>query len=420
MATGSALFDAAGLLDRQAIEDPHGYLASLRAHGPIVRVGETGIHAVLDWALIDEALQREADFSANLTGVLIRGEDGAPSTFTFPRSASGPNDVIATADEPAHSIHRALVQPRLAARRIDVLESRLRSWTRAALAPWLAAGGGDAAPLTERIPALALAHVLGLPEHDVGDFRRWAMTGGDMLAGAVTHDRLVAVAVETGRMVAYLTDHLRRARPPGEVDGDGDGPLLAALAGGVARGAIDESEALGIAVVLFGAAGESTAALIGSALHVLATRPDLATKLRDEPSLIARFVEEVVRLEPPFKFHYRLVTRTCALAGVRLREGDRLMLMWAAANRDPAVFDAPDELRLDRRHTKVHMGFGRGPHFCVGAPLARLEARVVVEEMLLGTTGLELDPSDAPVFASSIFVRRFEHLPLRADVAGTT
>ncbi len=402
----------ADLLDRTAIDEPHALLAALRARGEVVPVGETGVHAVLTWGAIEEALAREADFSANLTGALVRGPDGAPSVFELPTSG-GASAVIATADEPAHGVHRRLIQPRLIASRVARLEPRMRAWTREALAPWLQEGGDDFVPIAERIPALALAELLGLPEADVDDFRKWSMMGGDILAGDIQVERLVALGQEAGRMSGYLREHLRAAARA-VLDG-ADAPLIHALARGVRSGAIDEDEAVDISVVLFGAAGESTAALLGSAARTLAERPDVADALRSDPALIPRFVEEVVRLEPPFKFHYRLVKRPCELAGTRLEQGDRLMLTWAAANRDPAVIEDPDELRLDRRHPKAHMSFGRGPHFCVGAPLARLEARVVVEEMLRATRSLSLVPGDPPVHAGSIFVRRLERLPLHAE-----
>ena len=148
---------------------------------------------------------------------------------------------------------------------------------------------------------------------------------------------------------------------------------------------------------------------------MLAERPDLVETLRARPAEIPRFIEEVVRLEPPFKFHYRSVRRPCRLAGFDLAPGDRLMLLWASANRDPTVFDDPDTLRLDRRHPKQHMSFGRGSHFCIGAPLARLEARVLIEELLAirPAIGMRIAESQgAPVarYARSIFVRRLERL----------
>lgn len=396
------------LLETEVIENPHPFFARLRSEHPISRVGETGVHLVATWDLVDEALGRETDFSANLTGVLVRGDDGLPTALELPDT--GATRVIATADEPDHAVHRALAQPRLVSRRIAALEAPLRAWAREALEPWLDAGGGDFAPISEMVPAHAIAQLLGLPDRDVGRFRTWAMMGGDMLAGDVSAAHLAEFGTETGRMAEYLGRHLEAAIR--ETRTEPDAPLLHALAGGVKTGAIEATHAIGIAIVMFGAGGESTSALIGSAVRLLAAEPALADELRASPERIPRFVEETVRLEPPFKFHYRAVRRPCALGGAELLPGDRLMLLWAAANRDPAVFEAPDALRLDRRHPKHHLGFGRGSHFCIGAPLARLEARVVLEEVLARTKRFRLRADAPPVHARSIFVRRLEHLPI--------
>ncbi len=402
------------LFEAAVIDEPDSLFARLRSESPIARVGETGVHLVATWALIDEALRREDDFSANLTGVLMQGEGGQPAVFEL--GQLGASQVIATADEPVHAVHRALVQPRLMPAQTAALESRVRAWAAAAIEPWVEARGGDFVPIAELVPARVVAHLLGLPDGDVSRHRAWAMMGGDILAGAIDARQLVALATETGRMAEYLGQHFDAAQPS-----DADDPsatLLGVLAGGVERGEIERQEAIGIAIVMFGAGGESTAGLIGSVVRRLAADAQMADRLRHEPEAIPRFVEEVARLDPPFKFHYRAVRRACVLGGVELAPGDRLMLLWASANRDAAMFEAPDTLRLDRRHSKRHMSFGRGNHFCVGAPLARLEARVVAEELLARTSRIGFARGDAAVYARSIFVRRFERLPLEVERAG--
>jgi cytochrome P450 len=388
------------------IEQPQRLYAPLRQQRPLSRIAETGVHLVARWDLIEEALGREADFSANLTGVLATDADGKPSVFEFPDT--GATAVIATADEPEHAVHRALSQPRLASKRVAQMEPLIRSWCRNALAPWLVAGGGEFVPIAEEIPARAIAHLLGLPEADVGRHRTWAMMGGDMLAGGVAHGQIVALARETQAMSEYLHEHLARASA--DLPGTPDSPLLSALAAGVQDGALPREAAVGISIVMFGAAGESTAALLGSAVRVLASNPELADALRATPAQLPRFIEEIARLESPFNFHYRLVRRDCELGGFELTAGDRLMLAWASANRDPDYFEAPDQLRLDRRHPNHHMGFGRGRHFCIGAPLARLEARVLLEEILARAERLKVRDGSVPVHASSIFVRRLQSL----------
>ncbi|MEV0107861.1 cytochrome P450 [Nocardia sp. NPDC050799] len=123
--------------------------------------------------------------------------------------------------------------------------------------------------------------------------------------------------------------------------------------------------------------------LLGTAAWLLATRPELAATLRTEPDLIPVFVEEVLRLESPFRGHYRHVVADTTLGGVELPAGSHLYLLWGSANRDPAVFDRPGEILLERR--RGHLAFGRGIHFCVGAAPARMEARAAIGMLLRRT-----------------------------------
>jgi cytochrome P450 len=181
----------------------------------------------------------------------------------------------------------------------------------------------------------------------------------------------------------------------------------------VHEGRLARRHALGILVILLGAGIESTASLIGNAALLLARRPDLQAELRSDPALLPAFVEEAVRLESPFRFHYRVVARDTELGGVALARGARLMLYWSSANRDESVFERPDEIDLHRRFPRHHMAFGRGIHFCVGAPLARLETRVVLEELLARSSRVGLDPERPPRYAPSLFVRRPASLALR-------
>jgi len=397
------------ILSDDFLQNPHSLLRELREKHPIARVGETGVHLLTSWEIIVEALDREEDFSANLTGVLLRDADGVPTTFDLPVSAG--TQVIATADEPAHARHRNLVRARLIERQVAAMEARIRSWTTAELEPLLEQGGGDFVPLAETIPARVIGDLLGLPAADVRQHRQWAMMGGEMLAGDLDEARMQGLAEETLAMAVYLSEHLPES--VGSDFAENKAPtLMELLSDGVASEAIDATEAIGIAIVMFGAGGESTSALLGSAIRLLAQDTSLAERLRQHPGDIPAFVEEVLRLEPPFKFHYRSVRRSCELGGFQMEPGDRLMLLWAAANRDPEVYEDPEELRLDRTHPRHHMSFGRGAHFCVGAHLARLEARIVLEELLRATQEFTLADRADVRHANSIFVRRLARLPL--------
>jgi cytochrome P450 len=145
-------------------------------------------------------------------------------------------------------------------------------------------------------------------------------------------------------------------------------------------------------------------------VDILATNADLQRQVRDNPDLLGAFIEETLRLEPPFRAHYRHVLHDTELAGCALAKDSRILLLWGAANRDPAQFDAPDELRLDRPKTKGHMTFGKGLHFCLGAPLARLEASTVLGLLLDRTDWFEA--ADVGPWLPSVLARRREHLQL--------
>jgi cytochrome P450 len=403
----------AEIFDDAHIADPSSLHTRLRNTAPVSRIGESGVHLVATRELILEVLAREDDFSANLTGVLVRDREGFPSALPLPSSPA--TRVIATADEPDHRTHRAAVRHAFSPLAAARLEATVQTLARDAIAPWLAQGGGDFIPLAERLPAAVVGIFLGLPQSDLEHHRRWAMMGGDILAGVIDAAEMAELARESAAMHDYLAE--RFALESGENDRGGQTPLLSDLAAAVNRGELSREDALGIITVLFGAGGESTAALIGTAVRRLACDSALASELRRRPEELPAFVEEAIRLDPPFKFHYRSVRRPCRLAGYDLGEGDRLMLVWASANRDEAHFAEPDRLRLDRVHGRDHLGFGRGAHFCVGAHLARLEARVVCTELLSRTSHLEPVPGDPPTWAPSIFVRRLSRLPLRAEPA---
>jgi cytochrome P450 len=402
------------LFESHIIANPQTLYARLRSEAPMARIAETGVHLVATWDLIEEALARESDFSANLTGVLMRSPSGDPSIFPLPeRIGEDPAHVIATADEPMHSLHRAIVQPRFSGTFVSMLEEPVRRWAREAIREWLSGGAGDFVPVAELVPARVVGSLLGLPEGDVSRFRTWAMIGGSILAGDLDASRLGLLAAESMKMIEYLGEHLDRATE--DLRRDTDAPLMHVLARGAADGRIGRGAAIGIATVMFSAGGESTAALIGSMVRRLAEDPETTRVLRERPELVPNFVEEVARLEPPFNFHYRLVRRDCELGGFELHSGDRLMLLWASANRDPGHFDDPDALRLDRKHNKNHLTFGRSSHFCIGAPIARMEARVVCTELLDTTDSVTPRSGHEPAYANSIMSRRLEHLFIDAE-----
>ncbi|MEH6585837.1 MAG: cytochrome P450 [Halioglobus sp.] len=403
------------LLDPDVIENPYPFYRELLAHAPVYRVPGTEVYLVSSAQLIHQVLKNQEDFSANLTGVLITNNEGLPALFDFSQFG-GSVDAIANADEPFHAIHRKLVLPQLNARKVAAMEAEVRLWAGQGVQRLLAQKGGDCiAEFANAIPVMVMARLMGLPVEDVDDLLKWAFSGGDILAGTATLPRMVELGTSTRQMSAYLVEHFQRVlaqKPTGQVN-----TVMGELALGVKDGLICEEEAVAISIVLVGAAGESTSSLVGSAIRILAGDQHLQNRLRQNPQLIDSYVEEVVRLESPFKGHYRALRRATELGGVSIPESARVFLLWAAANRDAAVFENPDALDLERRNMGEHLGFGHGIHFCIGARLARMETRIILEELLQRTAQISLEGEVPGKHVSSIFVRRLEHLHLRLSAA---
>jgi len=189
--------------------------------------------------------------------------------------------------------------------------------------------------------------------------------------------------------------------------------LISDMAARYASGELGQTAALGMMLTLFSAAGESTASLLGSAAWILTDRPEIQNQVRENPELLNAFIEEALRYEPPFRGHYRHVVNDTNLCGVDLQAGSRLLLLWGAANRDPSHFDDPNQFRLDRPTGKSHITFGKGAHFCVGAALARLEAQIVINQLLKHTSKIEA--AEIGRWLPSLLVRRLERLQLACE-----
>ncbi|MDO8860754.1 cytochrome P450 [Haliea sp. E1-2-M8] len=403
----SVLTNARALFSAEALENPYPLYTTMRSLGPVCQLGSTRAFFVGTHAAVTEVVMRHEDFSANLERMLVRGDDGKPRVFDL-AGAGHASNVLATADEPEHAVHRRMLVQPLKAAAIAALEPAMRALAAERVDSLVAAGGGDfCAALAEPLPAWVVSRLLGLGDHALEAVQRWAMMGGDFLAGTLDADRLATVLTETGHQHAYLEAHLDA------VAGSHDDSLTAVLAGAVESGLITKQQAVGMLVILFGAAGESTASLLGSAVRLFAEDAELQQRLRVDPGLIPGFLEEVVRLETPFKFHYRVVRRETRLCGTVLKPDDLLVVSWAAANRDPEQWPDPEILLLERPAGARHLGFGYGIHFCIGAPLARLEARVALEELLARSRRIALDAARSPEHVPSLFVRRLRYLYLK-------
>ena len=400
----TVLDDPIQLFRAEALQDPYPLYDRMRAESPVQRIGNSVFYAVCGWDAVLEAVERVEDFSSNLTATMVFHDDGSVTPFDM-GPPGGPAHALATADDPVHAIHRKILLPHLSAKRVRIIEEFAaqtadRLWRENLhddRLEWMSA-------VANRLPMMVVAKLLGLPDDDVDRLIQLGYATTTLLDGIVTPDQLEAAAMAAIELSAYVLEHFEKA------SANAENGLIADLAARYASGELDQLPALGMMLTLFSAAGESTASLLGSAAWILTDRPELQAQIREHPEMLGDFIEETLRFESPFRGHYRHVWHDTTLAGVELPANSHLLLMWGAANRDPSHFEAPNEFRLNRISAKGHMAFGKGVHFCVGAALARLEARVVLAMLLESTTWIEA--TEVGEWLPSILVRRLDRLQL--------
>jgi cytochrome P450 family 144 len=390
----------------EGLQDPYPLYDRMRAEAPVHRIGDSEFYAVCGWDALIEAVNRVEDFSSNLTATMVYHDDGTVTPFPMAEPGS-PTHALATADDPVHAMHRKILLPHLSAKRVRIIEEFARHtaerlWdenVHDGQIEWMSA-------MANRLPMMVVAKLLGLPATDVDDLIRLGYATTTLLDGVVAQAQLEAAGAAAFELSSYVMEHFEKASTSEEFG------LIPDLAARCASGEVDQVVAMAIMLTLFSAAGESTASLLGSAAWILADRPDIQKRLREHPELLNAFIEESLRYEPPFRGHYRHVWHDTTLGGVAVPAGSHLLLMWGAANRDPAHFEAPNEFRLNRSSSKGHVTFGKGVHFCVGAALARLEAQIVFRMLLERTSWIEA--TKVGEWLPSILVRRLERLELTA------
>ena len=312
-----------------------------------------------------------------------------------------PRQSIIYIDPPEHAKYRKLVQPAFSPGRLRALEERVAALVRDLVGHIEANGLTDfvdafAAPL----PLLVIADMLGIPGSERARFKRWS--DAVIEAGTQPSPENMAQSVELldyfGSVVAA-----RRGRP-------GD-DLISVLAHSQIDGErLEEFDLLMFCMTLLVAGNETTRNLLSQGALALATNPDQRALLAGDPALMPRAVEEMLRWGSPVASFMRVATCDTALRGTKLRAGDRLLLLYASANRDEEVFGtAAEEFRV-RRDASRHVAFGFGEHFCLGAQLARMEARIAFTQLLERFGRWELAGTIERL--PSLFMRGIVRLPL--------
>jgi cytochrome P450 len=382
--------------------DPYPLYTQIRPRG-LVR-SSLGLFTVADHATV-ESILRDRRFSsspAHQSG--YRPPSYPPGD---PRAGLPAADLL-TMDPPDHTRLRRLVSGAFTPRAIAGLESWIREVTVRLLTAADDAGGFDLIDaLAFPLPIAVICHLLGVPAEDQAQFRAW----GHEVA-ATLEPQLAATARAQSRaaelaLTSYLQDLVRQRRA------DPDDSILSALIAAEDEGdRLTSAEVVSTALLLLVAGFETTVNLIGNGAVALMGAPDSWERLRQDPALVPAAIEEMLRYDSPVQLTSRIATEDVEVGGTAIAAGRAVITLIGGANRDPEVFEQPDEFRIDRPDPARHLSFSLGIHHCLGASLARLEARIAIEELTRRYPALEL--AARPTRRSLLVLRGFESVPVRA------
>jgi cytochrome P450 len=370
--------------------DYYDLLARLRHEAPVLRYAP-GSYTVACYEDVRE-ISRDPERFCSGRGVLIHDPL---------RSGGGIDGSLIHMDPPQHAVWRRVVSRRFTPRAVSRLETRVREQARVvldALAP------GDTVDVLDAIaapfPVLVIAELLGVGHGDRDDFRRWSD------AAISTPDAETPALDDLAALHRFLVEHVKERRA--HAGGDVVSELVTADVGGRP---MSTAEAVGYCLTLLVAGNETTRHLVSGSVLTLFEHPDQRALLAREPARIGGAVEECLRWVTPVQAFGRTATRDTEVHGTRLTEGDWVVLLYASANRDESVY-GPSAARFDvtRPVDNAHLAFGFGEHACLGAALARLEGRVMLEELLARFPDYEV--AGDPRWTASTLVRGLESLPV--------
>ncbi|MEJ5979506.1 cytochrome P450 [Novosphingobium sp. PS1R-30] len=378
--------------DHAILVDPYSYFEAVREGGPVQRRSD-GIVVVTGFEESLEVLRNTADFSSanapqgpNVPLAFEPDGDDITAQIEAHRGTFYGGTHLVAYDDDQHTFSRSLINRLFTPSRLKANERFIAEFADELARDAVARGGCDLiGDIATPFVTLVIADLLGVPAEDRSIFMEAIKSGPP--PGSLDPEDLKLRGQSLVIMGRYFAEYVagRRAAPRDDI-------LSELAAATFPDGSLPEvAEIVRLATFLFGAGQDTSAKLLGNTMRYLVERPELQQAMRDDPAQIPDLIEEVLRLEGSSKMTARLVRRKTMIAGLEVRPGDRIFVALAAANRDPRRWERPDALVLGRPKVKEHVAFGRGAHVCAGAPLARVEVRMILERFLAHTRQIELD-----------------------------
>ncbi len=391
------------VLDRRFYQDPHPAYSWMRANRPIFWDEANGI-----WVVSRHADVSYVSMHADLfcSGHGVRPKEGAMLS-------------LIGLDGQRHVSQRRLLNKGFSPRMIRTMEPRVRQVVTEVLDEIADRSSCDfVTDIAIPVPLVVIAELMGLPVEDRAQLGRWS---DQMMGGEGRRDpddpATAAAGAAFGEYVAYLSDMVDERRQAHRLGRDLPNDAVSVLVGADEDGLLDSSEELAhdeltmFLVILLVAGNETTRNAISGGMWAFNQFPDQWQRLRDHPESFETMADEITRFVSPVISFSRTATQDTVLAGQQIAEGEQVLMLYQSANRDEDVFAEPDVLRVDRS-PNPHLGFGVGPHVCMGINLARLEIRVIFEELTRRFPSMVVAPGVAPVYAEHALVHAVESLPV--------
>ncbi len=375
-------------MDREVQQCPFAHYAALRAHGPLFFHEPTGMFFASRLDVVNEVLRDTETFSSKMSNTGTMGDREVMAQVADILAEGWPRaDTMLTIDPPHQTRYRKLVSRAFSARRIAALEDRIREIAVELIDAFPDEGTIDFhADFAVSFPVRVIHYALNMAPETEDRIKGWS---DDAVAALGTHlsdeRRLEAARGQVESQQYWHREYLDRLADPVDdilsdlVHADFDDPDLPQ---GQTR-KLEFPEVFSIVQQLMVAGNETTTKFLNETMRLLIENPKWWRALEDDPDrVVVGIVEEGLRLSSPNQGLFRTVTRDTEIEGIPVPEGSRIWVMFGAANRDERVFDDAETFDAERPNLKEHVAFGKGHHFCIGAPLSRLEGRVALEELV--------------------------------------